>query len=104
MQIQINTDKTVDGNQRTSEHFSTLIADELKHYSNHITRIEAHLSDENGSKEGFMDIRCLLEARIEGMQPIAATDQADSIEKAVSGALAKLKAGLDSKLGKRNEH
>ena len=42
----------------------------------------------------------MIEARLEGMQPVAVTNHADSIEKAVKGATEKLKAALDTVLGK----
>jgi hypothetical protein len=47
----------------------------------HITRIEVHLSDENGKKEGHNDIQCILEARIEGRDPIAVRCDADTAKK-----------------------
>ena len=95
MIIQINTDKTISGNQRHQDYFTTLITEGLKKYSDHISRIEVHLSDENGNKEGFNDIRCLIEARLEKRQSITITNQADSIELAVSGAINKLKVSLE---------
>jgi len=35
-----------------------------------------------------------MEVRIEGKQPIAASDQSDTIEQSVSGAITKIKASL----------
>lgn len=100
MKIQFNTDKTINGHERHEDFFTTQIADELKIYEAEITRIEAHISDENGKKEGIKDIRCLLEARLEGKQPIAVSNQAATIEQAVSGAIEKLKAALKTILGR----
>lgn len=65
----------------------------------HVTRIEAHLSDENGKKEGKNMIVCLLEARLKGRQPIAVSDQSVTVESSVSGDIHKLKASLDTLLG-----
>jgi len=94
MTVQINTDKTIEWDQRHNDHFSALIKEELDRFSDHITRVEAHLKDENGSKKGVNDIRCLLEVRVEGRKPIAASNQSDTIEQSVSGALTKIKAAL----------
>ena len=47
MKIQFNTDKTITGNERDQSYFTSMIADGLKNYESHITRIESHLSDEN---------------------------------------------------------
>lgn len=94
MTVQINTDKNIEWDERHGDHFSGLIKDELDRFSEHITRVEVHISDENAGKKGVNDIRCLMEVRIEGKQPIAASDQADSIEQSVSGAITKIKASL----------
>ncbi|WP_323758391.1 HPF/RaiA family ribosome-associated protein [Roseivirga sp.] len=104
MKIQFNTDKTIQGDERHEGYFTDQIAKELDRFQSHITRIEVHISDENGKKEGIKDIRCLLEARIEGRQPIAVSDQANTIEQAVSGAIHKLKASLGTILGRLQNH
>ncbi len=96
MKIQFNTDKTISGDERTQKYFTSQITDELKRYQPHITRIEVHLSDENGNKEGIKDKQCLLEARLEGRQPIAVTCQSETIEQAVSGAIDKLKTTFET--------
>ncbi|MBE0545141.1 MAG: HPF/RaiA family ribosome-associated protein [Verrucomicrobia bacterium] len=65
------------------------------------TRVEVHLSDENGEKTGGRDKRCMMEARLEGHQPIAVTDEAETIAQAIDGAADKLKSALDSTLGRK---
>ena len=104
MTIQFNTDKNINGSKEFTAPFITQIEDELRRFSSHTTRIEVHLSDENGKKEGINDIRCLLEARLEGKQPIAVSNQADTIEQALSGALDKLKASLETILERITNH
>lgn len=104
MEIQFNTDKTIKGNTRHQDFFTSQISDKLKRYQSNISRIVVHITDENGKKDGFNNIRCLLEARIEGMQPIAVSCQADNDELAVSGATDKLKASLDTVLGRLSNH
>jgi hypothetical protein len=99
MTIQINTDKNIEGNVKFAEYFTSVIQQELGRYDK-ITRIELHLSDENGIKEGQADKRCMIEARLEGRQPIAVTKIAGTNEKAVDGAISKLKASLETILGK----
>lgn len=104
MIVQFNTDKTIKGNERQRDYFTTLIEEELDRHSDHITRIEIHLSDENGIKEGVNDIRCLIEARLRGRQPIVVVDQSDTIEQAMAGAIDKLKASLESILDRISDH
>ena len=104
MIIQFNTDNNIEGTENFTATFTGLITDELERFSEHITRIEAHLADENGKKEGVNDKRCVLEARIEGRSPIAVTNRADTHYQAVDGAIDKLKASLDSVFGRLKNH
>jgi len=100
MIVQFNTDNNIKGGERLNDYFETTISDALSRFSNQITRIEVHLTDENSSKEGQKDKRCMLEARLEGLQPVAVSSQENTIEQAVKSALDKLKSALDSAIGK----
>lgn len=104
MIIQLNTDKNIVGDERLESYISSIIEDELSHFSDHITRIEVHLADENSQKKGGNDKRCMLEARIENRQPIAVTSHANSVEAAVNEALEKLKASLATIEGRLRHH
>ncbi|CAM2970172.1 Sigma 54 modulation protein / S30EA ribosomal protein [Flavobacterium gillisiae] len=100
MKIQINTDKTISGSENQEDYFTSLITEKLNRFQSHISRIEVHLSDENEKKEGHDDIQCILEARIEGRDPIAVTCEADTVKNAVSGAIDKVKISLETILGR----
>jgi len=100
MQIQFNTDKNVTGSENLIASSTSLISEELSRFSDQITRLEIHLSDEDGNKDGFNDKRCMVEARLAGMNPIAVTDHANTHEQAVSGAIDKLKTSLESLTGR----
>jgi ribosome-associated translation inhibitor RaiA len=104
MTIQINTDKNLSVHEAFESQLDGLLSEELSRFSEHITRLEVHLSDENGNKQGIKDKRCMIEARIEGRQPIAVTDRANDYELAVSGAIEKLKASLDTIVGRLRNH
>ena len=100
MQIQVNTDNNIEGTDKLRDYLTETIQDELSRFEEHITRIEVHLSDENGSKGGGNDNRCMLEARVENMKPIAVVELADTVEQSVFGATTKLKASLDTIFGR----
>ncbi|WP_018344975.1 HPF/RaiA family ribosome-associated protein [Cytophaga aurantiaca] len=104
MTIQFNTDKNIAGNDRTATYMNSMILDSLDRFSDHITRIEVYLSDENSNKTGGNDKRCLLEARLEGLKPIAVTNFSDTVEKAVSGAIDKLVGTLDKTLERQRAY
>lgn len=104
MTIQFNTDKNIEGNERLEAYVNTTIANALTRFSNHITRIEVHLSDENAGKTGPNDKRCMLEARLENRRPIAVTCHGGTIEQAVFDAIEKLKTSMETVEGKLKRH
>ena len=76
MQVQINTDRNIEGREALADQVRGVVESALSRFSDHITRVEVHLSDENSDKKGGDDeMRCMMEARIEGRQPIAVTHQ-----------------------------
>jgi ribosome-associated translation inhibitor RaiA len=100
MKTQINTDNHIAGREALSQQAEASVASALCHMAEHVTRVEVHLSDENGTKTGGRDKRCMMEARLEGHQPIAVTDEAETMTQAIDGAADKLKSALDSTLGR----
>jgi len=101
MLIQINTDSNIEGDDALAQQVEAVVRNTLDRFSEQITRVEIHLSDENSDKQsGTEDKRCLLEARLAGLQPIAVSHQAATLEQAVDGAAEKLKRTLDSTLGR----
>ncbi len=100
MQIQISTDHNIGGHETMAAETTAVVAHALRRFSDHITRVEVHLADENGPKGGENDIRCTLEARIEGRQPIAVTHHADTIALAVDGASGSLVSLIENTLGR----
>jgi ribosome-associated translation inhibitor RaiA len=104
MQIQINTDHNIEGYARLVNHLTDTVDTALSHFKEHITRVEMHLSDQNSSKkEGKDDMRCVLEARLAGKDPLAVTHNAATTHQAVDGALDKLTRLLDSKLERQRD-
>ena len=100
MKILVNTDASIQGNEKLEQHTQATVQSVLGHLADHITRVEVHLSDVNSSKGGNDDKRCLMEARMVGHQPIAVTDTASSIHQAIDGASEKLKRLLDHTIGR----
>jgi hypothetical protein len=70
MKIQINTDSNIVGGAELDQMTKAVVDATLGHLAEQITRVEVHLSDENGTKGGSVDKRCLMEARLEGHQPL----------------------------------
>ncbi|SDS71480.1 ribosomal subunit interface protein [Pseudomonas asplenii] len=100
MQIQVNSDNHIQSSNRLEEWVRTTIESTLERYEEDLTRVEVHLRDENGEKPGPHDIRCQIEARPKGHQPISVTHKADTLEQAIDGASTKLEHALEHLFGK----
>ncbi len=101
MQIQINTDRNIEGGSDLRQQVEGNLNSRLERFSEQVTRLEVHLSDQNSDqKSGENDKRCLLEARVAGLQPITVNESASTVKQAVDGAVVKLVRSLDSMLGK----
>lgn len=99
MEIFINTDSSIQGREAFADRLGADIAKMLERVAEHITRIEVHLSVE-GDKHGHDNKRCLMEARMEGRQPIAVTEHSQSIDKSVHGACEKMRRLIDTTMGR----
>lgn len=96
MQIQVNTDHNIEGREAMVSHVRSTVEAALSRVSDRITRVEVHLSDENGDKGGPNDKRCVMEGRLESRQPVAVTENAETVEQAVDGAADKLARLIES--------
>ena len=99
MKIQVNTDHNIEGHEALAAHVSSLVESALGRASEHITRVEVHLSDESAGKSGPDGKRCAMEARLHGRPPIAVSHQAATVHQAVNGAAEKLTRSIDGTLG-----
>jgi hypothetical protein len=105
MFIEINTDNNIEGKEKMKAYFTDVLETAFKRYDEKITHLEVQLGDENSSsKTGGDDKRCMLEARVAGLKNVAVVNHADTIEKAVNGAVSKLKHALEHAIGKMQNH
>jgi len=102
MQVQVNTDKNIEGGERLTEYVRTTLNARLRRFGAQITRVEAHLSDEDSRKSHGNDKKCVLEARPAGLQPVVVTHLAATLDQAIGGAVEKLERALDSTFGHLN--
>lgn len=101
MQIHVRTDHHVSGREAVATHIEGLINGSLGRFSDQITRVEAHISDENGpGKGGGDDIRCVLEARVNGRPPMAVTNNAGTVHDSVAGAVDKMETMIATAIDK----
>lgn len=91
MQIQVNTDNNIQGSEQLTRYVRDEVEGSLGRFGDWITRVEVQLTDENSdSKGGDDDIRCLIEARPAGQQPVSVRHQGATQDQALKGSLKKL--------------
>ena len=100
MQIQVNSNNHIESSVRLEEWVRATVETALEHYDEYLTRVEVHIRDENGDKSGPDDIKCQMEARPKGHQPISVSHKADTLNQAVDGAAVKLDHALEHLIGK----
>ena len=104
MKIQVNSDSNIDGRDKLTAYVESVVESALNRLSDRITRVEVHLSHQNGDKSGHDDKRCMMEARLEGRQPIAVTHQAVTLDQAIHGAADRMQRSLESTLERLRDH
>ncbi|MBN1761067.1 MAG: hypothetical protein JW863_22250 [Chitinispirillaceae bacterium] len=104
MNIEINFGHGLNGHEEMIRHTEAVVENILDRFTDHINRVEIHITDENNKKRGGRSKRCLIETRIKGHQSIAVTVEAESAGIAVSRAAEKLKRSLDHTLGRQGAH
>jgi hypothetical protein len=100
MKFQLNSDSNIQGDERLNEIAERIVLGELCSFATRMTRTEVHLQDVNGAKGGPGDIRCMIEVRPEGTNPIAVESKDVNVEAALKGAAKKLRAALKTEFGK----
>jgi ribosome-associated translation inhibitor RaiA len=100
MQILVNSDNHIVGSESVTERVETIVAGTLQRFEDRITRVEVHLNDVNSDKSGKDDKRCMMEARIGGLKPIAVTAHAATLIDAIDAAVEKLERAIEHTLGR----
>ncbi|MBS0466841.1 MAG: HPF/RaiA family ribosome-associated protein [Proteobacteria bacterium] len=94
MQIQVHTNDHIQGGESLVHWVQEEAATRLARFREHVTRVEVFLSDVDAGKSGGADKRCVIEARPNGRQSVAATAEAGKVADAVAAALDKLLRSL----------
>jgi hypothetical protein len=107
MKVQVNTSNDIDNKDALERWASDYLNEHLGRFEQDLTSIEVQLTDENhAAKGGGIDKRCMMEARVNGREPIAVTNYGSDQNLAFRGACDKLAKALEHAFGKldRREH
>jgi ribosome-associated translation inhibitor RaiA len=100
MKVQVNTDKHIENSERLELFINDKMGHSLRRFEDKLTRLEVHLTDQNGEKSGSDDIQCRIEARPRGLQPVTVTARNANLDLAISDAIDKMKSALTTSFGK----
>jgi hypothetical protein len=95
MEININTDNTIDRHQGLDERVREAVESSIGRFGEQVRRVDVHLSNQNGQKHADGDNYCMMEARVHAI--------AENLHLSISGASGKLKRALDSALGRLSD-
>lgn len=101
MQIIVNTGE-VNLSEATEHLVHTELERALKHVSGRLTRVEVHLHDVNGPKEG-RDKHVVMEARPAGLDPIVAEEKGMEWPEVIHQASSKLERAVRHKVERHDE-
>lgn len=102
MQINVNTDRTIEKHQGLDEHVETVVRDNVSRFEQ-VHRVDVHLSNENSQKQLDGGNRCMMEAHVTGYAPVVVNEHAINLHQAITQAGGKLKRALDSAIGRLND-
>lgn len=104
MQVQVNTSNGIENKETLERWADQFLNESLARFNQEITRIEVQLSDENNGKKGAAEKRCMLEARLNGHEPLAVNHHAVTQDEAFRGATQRLIRLLEHTFGKLDRH
>jgi hypothetical protein len=87
MDIQVRTDYHVDGDQGLIAYVEQQVSTGLGAFSEKITSVQVHLSEESGARKGPHQLRCVLEVRLGGHAPAVVTRRGTTKDVVVHGAV-----------------
>lgn len=103
MEINVNTDNTIDRHQGLDERVRETVEGAIGRFSEQVRRVDIHLSNENSQKQEDGSNYCMMEARVAGYAPVVVHAHAENLHLSISNAASKLQRALDHTLGRLND-
>jgi ribosomal subunit interface protein len=103
MQVLVSSDHTVTSSENLAAWVTDEVTSGLERWADRITRVEVHLSGASGPRLDPTSKRCVMEAHLGGLRPIAVHDEADAMAVAIDACIEKLEHALAHHIGKLQE-
>ena len=102
MLTQLHADPQIEHHAAMAQHLDALVKTTLARFGGRITRVEAHLSDENGATRATGDdIHCTLQAHLVGLETVVVKGLGDNPHQAIDDSMHKLKRAVGTALAKQ---
>ena len=103
MQVLLHADMKDTGALPLAEHLQGRVHHALGRFGERITVVEAHLCDVNRRpRSGYEIIHCTLAARLGSLEGVVVTERAYHAERAIDGAVRKLKRAVGTALARHD--
>lgn len=100
MKVLLNTGRHVEAGPELRQQVQDAVDAGLERFSDRLTRVEVHISDQNADRSGSSDLRCAMQARPSGRLPVGVSHDAATAVEACSGAVEKLVNLLSTAFGR----
>ena len=103
MEVNVNTDNTIQRHSGLDERVRTMVEEAIGRFGDHVRRVDVHLSNENKEKHEDGSNYCMMEALVSGYAPVVVHAHAENLQQSITSAVGKLKRALDSAIGRLND-
>ncbi len=100
MEVYLHTDHNITGHEALTTRVVRGVKAGLADLEDRVTRVDVHLSDESARRHTGNDLRCLLDAKLVGQAHVTATDDAATVDEALSHSIHRLRRLLESRQGR----
>ncbi|WP_183407994.1 hypothetical protein [Nocardioides pocheonensis] len=104
MEILVGTDRQVPGREELLSFIGFEVLAGLGPCASRVSNVHVHLSAETGGRIGPVSMRCRLEVRPEGHEPLAVMHRALSKDDAVRGAVGDMRGVLERMFRRIDAH
>ena len=103
MQIQVHADHNVAGASELTSYVENQVLADLHAFADRIVSVDVHVRHESAAGRGGDEVRCLMEARPAGHEPVVTRHHATSAVVAVDEAAREMRSRLQSLFGRLDE-
>jgi hypothetical protein len=103
MEILVHTDNHLTLRPDMDRHVRGVLESKLARFASRLTRVDVGFVDENVRNIGVPDLRCTIEARPSGRDPVVVHADAPDFVRSFDSAFAKLVSAMETRFGREGD-